>query len=210
MKIMITAGPTREAIDPIRFISNRSSGKMGYALAQVAVNLGHQVSLISGPVNLKPPENLILFKQIISSQDMFDAVIKHYCENDLIIMCAAVADYRPIHVETQKIKKSNHELILKLERTTDILKYLGEHKRSGCVHVGFAAETENLKENAIKKLKEKNADYIIANDVSSPINGMSSDSNSVTIYRNDGDVHAIPCGLKGLIAEKILKYIFES
>ena len=210
MNILITAGPTRERIDPVRFISNRSSGKMGYALAEAVVNAGHDAVLISGPVSIPPPDGLIRYISVESAEEMACEVRKYANYADIIIMAAAVADYRPKAPTSEKIKKSDKSMTLELERTTDILAELGEKYSSDTkTVVGFAAETENLIENAQIKLKKKRLDWIIANDVSRKDSGFQSDSNSVTMISAGGKVIEIPLMNKKEVAEKIIKEILE-
>lgn len=203
MKILITAGPTREKIDPVRFISNYSSGKMGYSIAQAALEYGHDVTLISGPVSILPPEGVSLIK-VTSASEMADAV--HSCASDaeVIIMTAAVADYRPAHPFDSKMKKLPGKLVLELERTEDILGTLGANKHSGQILVGFAAETDDLEKNALGKLERKNLDWIAANLVS---DGFGTDTNTITLYNKAGNVISIPSGAKIDVARSMLKVI---
>ncbi len=183
-RVLITAGPTQEAIDPVRYITNHSSGKMGYALAKMAVLRGAEVTLVSGPVNIKPFMGIRLIN-VTSAADMYDAVTAESDSNDIIIMCSAVADYTPADYSEQKVKKSDDDLAIRLNRTQDILKYLGEHKKEGQLLVGFSMETENLIENSRKKLTKKNADFICANSISSNETGFAVDTNRVTIISHD-------------------------
>ncbi len=178
-RVIITAGPTREAIDPVRFISNRSTGKMGYAIAAEA-SKNSEVILISGPTSLAPPEGCT-FISVISAEEMYQAVIDHLPEADVLIMTAAVADYRPALVHDQKMKKQDGDLVLRLERTKDILAEAGRMKQAGQTFIGFAAETENLLANAKDKLLRKKLDWIVANDVSRSDIGFGADENAVTI-----------------------------
>jgi phosphopantothenoylcysteine decarboxylase/phosphopantothenate--cysteine ligase len=203
MKILITAGPTREKIDPVRFISNYSSGKMGYSIAQAALEYGHDVTLISGPVSILPPKGVSLIK-VTSASEMADAV--HSCASDaeVIIMTAAVADYRPAHPFDSKMKKLPGKLVLELERTEDILGTLGANKYSGQILVGFAAETDDLEKNALGKLERKNLDWIAANLVS---DGFGTDTNTITLYNKAGNVISIPSGAKIDVARSMLKVI---
>ena len=211
--ILITAGPTRERIDPVRFISNRSSGKMGYALAKAAHNLNWNVTLISGPVNLPPLEGVTLIN-IESAAEMACEVQNLAKFADIIIMAAAVADYRPVKTEMSKIKKGKGNLILEFERTTDILGELRSSQsqtelKKDLILVGFAAETEDLIQNAHQKLKKKNLDWIVANDVSRTDTGFQSDNNEVTMLSKNGDKIKIPIQSKEKIAEIILKTISD-
>ena len=159
MRIVISAGPTREAIDPVRFITNRSTGKMGYAIAEAALERNLQVTLVSGPVNLEPPAG-VEFIPIESAADMAQAMKKASENADMIVMAAAVADYRPKQYSTSKVKKSDGDMCIELERTEDILLTLGKNKKPGQILVGFAAETDDLLKNAQGKLERKNLDYI--------------------------------------------------
>ena len=183
MKILVTAGPTREKIDPVRFISNRSSGKMGYALAAAARDLGHEVVLVSGPVALTPPENVEVVK-IESAAEMATAVKSAAPKCGMVIMAAAVADYRPAHAAEHKLKKRPGELFIELERTEDILKSLGGMKRAGQLLVGFAAESEDLIANAEAKLRRKNLDWIVANNIS---DGFAKSTNACVLLGRNGE-----------------------
>lgn len=182
-KVVITAGPTKEAIDPVRFISNHSSGKMGYAIADAASNLGAEVVLISGPVNIPAPTSLKLVN-VISAEDMLSATESHIPHCDIFISCAAVADFRCKNISEQKIKKTGDtdSMTIELVKNPDILSTVGHLSNRPGLVVGFAAETQNVEENALKKLKSKNADMIIANNVSDKSVGFNSDNNSITIY----------------------------
>lgn len=208
MKILISAGPTREAIDPVRFITNHSSGKMGYALAQAAVKRGWQVVLVSGPVDLPRPEGLAEFVQVVSAAEMADAVKSRFSAMDGAILCAAVADYRPVTVSNKKIKKSDDDLILHLERTEDILKTLGTMKNAQQILIGFAAETDDLEANALAKLKKKNLDWIAANKVGVPGRGFQADTNAITLYNAAGEKIELPLTDKASLAEEMLNRIF--
>ena len=185
-RVLITAGPTYEAIDPVRGITNRSSGKMGYAIAEAALARGAKVTLVTGPVSLGPPEGARLIR-VRSASEMFDAVMANFDEATIVIMSAAVSDYRPAAVAAQKIKKNNSGMVLELQRTEDILAAIGLKKNSRVV-VGFAAETENVTANARKKLVEKHADLIVANDVSSSGSGFDVDTNRVTLISADESI----------------------
>lgn len=186
-KLLITAGPTVESIDPVRFISNHSTGKMGYALARVAAERGADVTLISGPVNLQAPR-FVKLVPVVSAQDMFEAVKAHSAEADIIIKAAAVADYTPEVVADEKIKKSDGEAELKLKRTTDILKWLGENRAAGKKQFlcGFSMETEHMVENSRAKLEKKNLDMIVANNLKVPGAGFGVDTNVVTLITKSG------------------------
>ncbi|MFD9624373.1 bifunctional phosphopantothenoylcysteine decarboxylase/phosphopantothenate--cysteine ligase CoaBC [Peribacillus muralis] len=201
-KVLITAGPTREAIDPVRYVTNHSSGKMGYALAEQAIELGAEVTLITGPVNLKPPFKAVVI-QVESAADMYDAVFNHFDSSDVVIMTAAVADYKPKIFHAQKMKKQPGENVIEFERTKDILKELGENKTHQIL-VGFAAETNNVEEYARGKLVKKNADMIVANNVTVAGAGFGTDTNIVTIYDKDGSTIELPKMSKADIAKSIL------
>jgi len=186
LKVMITAGPTREALDPVRYISNHSSGKMAYALAQAARDLGADVTLVSGPVNLQPPANCQCLN-VSSAQNMFDAVMKGIEGQDVFIACAAVADYRPVQVAENKIKKTddNEDMQIRLQRNPDIVASVAALKNKPFT-VGFAAETQDLEHYALSKLQRKNLDMIAANDVSKPNQGFNQDTNAITLYWPNG------------------------
>ena len=184
-KVLVTAGPTREAIDPVRFISNHSTGKMGYAIARVASRRGAEVTLISGPTNLEVPLGVEVVN-VSSASDMYEAVQKHFSNADIIIKSAAVADYTPVEVADQKIKKSDDYMSIELKRTTDILAWLGANKKPNQKVCGFAMETENLLENATAKLAKKNADMIVANSIATEGAGFGVDTNVATLITSDG------------------------
>jgi phosphopantothenoylcysteine decarboxylase/phosphopantothenate--cysteine ligase len=205
---LITAGPTREPIDPVRYVSNRSSGKMGYAIAEAALVEGHDVTLISGPVNLEAPRNAKLIS-VSNSDEMFEAVHRHADKCDICVLCAAVADYKPVEVSSTKIKKRGEKFLLELVPTHDILDSLGQRQERQFVLVGFAAETDHVEENAWKKLRAKNCDIIVANDVSDPDLGMESDENEVTILFRNGEKKKISRAQKKNIALELVK-IFSS
>lgn len=202
-KMLVTAGPTREAIDPVRFISNRSSGKMGYALAEVARDRGAEVTLVSGPTALPAPPGIKIMR-VESAEEMRNAVLAHAGDADIIIQAAAVSDFRPAEVAAQKVKKDTAEPAIKLVRNDDISLILGREKRPGQILVGFAAETENLLANARKKLAEKNLDWIVANDISQEGAGFEGDTNIVTLIARDGAQTALPLASKREVAELIL------
>ena len=185
LHVLITAGPTMEAIDPVRFISNHSTGKMGYALARVCRRRGAEVTLVSGKTNLEAPYGVTLVP-VTSAQDMFEAVSSRAKEQDMIIKAAAVADYRPVTVAENKIKKSPGDMSIALERTPDILAWLGEHRREGQVLCGFAMETEHMVEHAKEKLTRKHVDMIAANNVKVAGAGFGTDTNVVTLITEDG------------------------
>ncbi len=204
--IIITAGPTMESIDPVRFISNRSSGKMGYAIASKAINRGADVTLISGPTNLTPPQNLKKLIRIESAKDMYDAVIENFDENEVIIKSAAVADYKPKDYSDKKIKKSNDDLSIELDRNKDIAYEIGKIKKDKIL-VGFAAETNDLIENAKGKVQKKNLDFIVANDLTKEGAGFGVDTNIVKIIDKQGNVTEYPKMKKEEVANVILDKI---
>jgi phosphopantothenoylcysteine decarboxylase/phosphopantothenate--cysteine ligase len=206
VRFLITAGPTREPIDPVRYISNRSSGKMGYAIAEAALAEGHEVTLISGPVHLEPPRNAKLISAS-ASDEMFEAVHRHADQCDICVLCAAVADYKPVNVSPTKIKKHGEKFSLELIPTRDSLDSLGHRQHRQFVLVGFAAETDDVEENAAKKLREKNCDIIVANDVSGANSGMESDVNEVTILFRNGEKEKISRAPKKIIARELVKII---
>ena len=206
MKVLISAGPTREPIDPVRFISNRSSGKMGYALADAAKSEGYDVYLVSGPVALQPPNGVNL-KKIETAAEMAREMKRFAKFADIIIMAAAVADYRPKKVSPKKIKKNKQKLSVELEKTEDILASLGKTKTKKQILVGFAAETENLIKNAKKKLTEKNLDWIIANNVARKDIAFDSEQNEVIMLSRNGTKLKIAKDSKKNIAVKIIKII---
>ena len=204
-KLIVTAGPTQEAIDPVRFITNHSTGKMGYAIAERAALRGADVTLVSGPVSLNPPSGVKVVN-IKSAEDMFNAVTSEYETADIVIKAAAVADYRPAKVSGEKIKKELGMNVIELERTKDILQYLGEHKKEGQILCGFSMETENLMENSVKKLHKKNADMIIANSIKKDGAGFGTDTNVITII-TENDAVAYPIMTKYEAADEILNAI---
>lgn len=185
-KVLVTAGPTLEAIDPVRYITNHSTGKMGYALAEAAMLRGAEVTLISGPTAIEPPMFVNVIP-IISAQEMFEKVATNATENDIIIKAAAVADYRPKEVCDEKIKKSDHDTEIELERTTDILAYLGKNKGKTFL-CGFSMETENMLENSRRKLDKKNLDMIVANNLKDKGAGFGVDTNLITIITRDREL----------------------
>lgn len=185
-KVLVTAGPTQEAIDPVRYITNHSTGKMGYALAEAAMLRGAEVTLISGPTAIEPPMFVNVIP-IISAQEMFEKVATNATESDIIIKAAAVADYRPKEVCDEKIKKSDHDTEIELERTTDILAYLGKNKGKTFL-CGFSMETENMLENSRRKLDKKNLDMIVANNLKDKGAGFGVDTNLITIITRDREL----------------------
>ncbi|MCI7796787.1 MAG: bifunctional phosphopantothenoylcysteine decarboxylase/phosphopantothenate--cysteine ligase CoaBC [Lachnospiraceae bacterium] len=186
-KILVTAGPTREAIDPVRYITNHSTGKMGYAIAKVAAYRGADVTLVTGPAEAEIPMFVHVVK-VTSARDMFEAVTSRSGEMDAIIKAAAVADYRPKTVGTEKTKKSDGDMAIELERTDDILKYLGEHKKEGQFLCGFSMETQNMMENSRNKLEKKNLDMIVANNLKVAGAGFGTDTNVVTLITKEKEV----------------------
>ena len=201
--IVVTAGPTIAPIDPVRFITNRSSGKMGYAIAKEARNRGANVTLISGPTNLEVPRNINIVK-ISTNEEMREATIKAFKEADIVIKSAAVADYKPQQYSEQKIKKGHGNWSLELQRDNDILMELGNLKEKQIL-VGFAAESQNLRENAIAKMKKKNLDFIVANDITSKDTGFSSEDNKVIIFSKDNE----EINLEKMSKEKIAANLFD-
>ncbi|QAA80651.1 bifunctional phosphopantothenoylcysteine decarboxylase/phosphopantothenate--cysteine ligase CoaBC [Aequorivita sp. H23M31] len=207
-KVLITAGPTYEAIDPVRFIGNHSSGKMGYAIAEVASKLGAEVILISGPVSLKLEDDYVKIIRVTSAEEMYRAAHQYFPNCDIAILSAAVADYRPADVSSEKIKKKDDDLVLNLTKTKDILKSLGEIKQKQFL-VGFALETQNEEENAKLKLKKKNLDLIVLNSLRDEGAGFQSDTNKVTLISKDNKVLPFPVKAKAEVAKDILDYIIE-
>ena len=201
-KLLITSGRTREDIDPIRYLSNKSSGKMGYSLAQAAVDLGAEVTLVSGPTNLNVPDGLKEFISVDSAIHMYEKVDEKFKDTDIFIACAAVADYRPKEYQDKKIKKSDLNLTIELVRNPDILFEMGKKKENQLL-VGFAAETNNIIENALKKLEKKNLDMIVANNAST----MGTDINSIEIIRKDRSSTVINQKSKIELAYDILKEV---
>jgi phosphopantothenoylcysteine decarboxylase/phosphopantothenate--cysteine ligase len=203
VRFLITAGPTREPIDPVRYLSNRSSGKMGYAIAEAAIEAGHEVVLISGPVQVDRPRGVAVIP-ISTSDEMFAVVRQHTSRCDILVMCAAVADYKPAKVSKNKIKKRGDNISLELVPTRDILKSLPKDRQY--LVIGFAAETEDVEANARKKLQEKNCDVIVANDARI---GMESDENEVEIFFKNGETKKISRASKKIIACELIK-LFEN
>lgn len=201
-KVLVTAGPTKEAIDPVRFVSNHSTGKMGYAIATCAMERGAEVTLITGETSIsKPPFVKVI--SVVSAEDMFIAVKEHFDEADIIIKSAAVADYTPANIADEKIKKHDEELNLSMKKTTDILKFLGEHKKENQLICGFAMETKDLIENAKLKLKKKNADMIVANNLKVAGAGFGTDTNVVTFIKKD-EIKELPIMTKEEVAKAVI------
>lgn len=204
-KVLVTAGPTRESIDPVRYITNHSTGKMGYAIARHCMLRGADVTLVSGPTNLNPPPFVTVIP-VVSAKEMFDAVTSHAKEQDIIIKSAAVADYRPATVACEKMKKSDNALALDLEKTEDILKYLGEHKQESQFLCGFSMETENMLDNSRAKLAKKNLDMIVANNLKQTGAGFGTDTNIVTLITKK-DEQELPILPKDEVAKAIVDKI---
>lgn len=205
-KILVTAGPTREAIDPVRYITNHSTGKMGYAIAKTAALRGAEVTLVSGPTEVEPPM-FVNFVPVVTAKDMFEAVTGRSDEMDAVIKAAAVADYRPKFVNTEKTKKKDGDMAIELERTDDILKWLGEHKKDSQFLCGFSMETEHMLENSRAKLKKKNLDMIVANNLKVAGAGFGTDTNVVTMIRENKETE-LPIMSKEEVAGAILDEIF--
>lgn len=202
-KIMISAGPTVESIDPVRYLTNRSTGKMGYAIAKVAADRGADVTLVSGPTNIAPPSNIKKLIKTQSAEDMYNAIIDNFDENQVIIKSAAVADYKPKNYSDKKIKKSDDDLAIELDRNKDIAYELGKMKKDKIL-VAFAAETNDLIENAKGKIKKKNLDFIVANDLTEKGAGFGTDTNIVNIIDKDGNIAKYPQMKKDEVADVIL------
>ncbi len=207
LKILVTAGPTREAIDPVRYITNHSTGKMGYAIAKAAAMRGAKVTLVSGPVQLAPPP-FVEMVDVTSAREMFQAVTERAPKQDVIIKAAAVADYRPSAVAAEKVKKKEGDMSISLERTQDILGYLGEHKKEGQFLCGFSMETQNMLENSTEKLVRKNADMIVANNLKTQGAGFGTNTNVVTLITRKGQ-EALPLMAKDEVADRILDAILK-
>ena len=208
LNVLVTAGPTRESLDPVRYITNHSSGKMGYALAKAAMLRGARVTLVSGPVSLTPPLSVKVIP-IVSAQDMYQAVTENFPQQDIVIKAAAVADYRPAVVSSEKVKKKEEQFLLPMERTRDILQYLGEHKRKDQYLCGFSMETEHMFGNSRVKLEKKHLDMIVANNLKEAGAGFQADTNVVTLITQEEEV---PLGLmsKEEAAHSILDKILSN
>ena len=205
-KILVTAGPTREALDPVRYLTNRSTGKMGYAVAKVAACRGAEVTLVTGPTQIEKPR-FVKVLPVESAREMFKAVTSISWEQDAVIKAAAVADYRPAQVSQEKMKKKDGEFVLAMERTDDILAYLGQHKREGQFLCGFSMETQNLVENSRTKLFKKNLDMVVANSLKVEGAGFGADTNVVTLITGDEEIQLGKMS-KEEVADKILTKIF--
>ncbi|MCC8039001.1 MAG: bifunctional phosphopantothenoylcysteine decarboxylase/phosphopantothenate--cysteine ligase CoaBC [Bacteroidales bacterium] len=207
-KVLITAGPTYERIDPVRFIGNFSTGKMGYALAEEAASRGAKVTLVSGPVSLKAKHPNINVIRVESAREMHDACVQEWPQADAAIMCAAVADYAPAQYHDHKIKREGHEApVIELVKNPDIAAALGSTKREGQVLVGFALETDNEQANALDKMRRKGLDFIALNSLKSPDAGFGVDTNRVTLFASDGTATELPFGTKAAVAASILNHI---
>ena len=207
VKVLVTAGPTREKIDPVRYITNHSSGKMGYAIARAAMLRGADVTLVTGKTDLMPPMGVNTV-EIVSAADMAQAVKECAKEQDIIIKAAAVADYRPKYTSDEKMKKKDEDMCIELERTQDILGFLGAHKKEGQFLCGFSMETENMIENSRKKLEKKNLDLIVANNLKEQGAGFGTDTNIVTLLSKE-DTIQLPIMSKEEVADRLLDYIVE-
>ena len=207
VNVLVTAGPTREALDPVRYITNHSTGKMGYAVAKAAAMRGAKVTLVSGPVQLPPPPFMEVV-DVVSAEDMFQAVTSRASKQDIIIKTAAVADYRPAVVATEKVKKKDGDMSIALERTKDILAHLGANKKEGQFLCGFSMETENMLENSITKLVKKNLDMVIANNLKVEGAGFGTNTNVVTVITRKGG-EQLPLMSKDEVADKILDAIIK-
>lgn len=207
-KVLVTAGPTQEKMDPVRYISNHSTGKMGYAVARCAMMRGAEVTLVSGKVDIQPPMGVRIVP-VVSAADMAKAVKEAANEQDIIVKAAAVADYRPCVIEDEKLKKKDEEMSVALERTEDILAYLGAHRRDGQFLCGFSMETEHMLENSRAKLEKKNIDMIVANNLKQEGAGFGIDTNVVTLLTKDETVE-LPMMSKEEVAERLLDRIMQS
>ena len=207
LNVLVTAGPTQEPVDPVRYITNHSTGKIGYAIARVCMRRGANVTLVSGPSMLEPPQ-FIDFVPVTTAKEMFNQVTERSAGQDIIIKAAAVADYRPKNISSEKVKKKDGEMALEMERTDDILAWLGSHKRPGQFLCGFSMETENVLENSRKKLKKKNVDMIAANSLKTEGAGFGGDTNVITIITEDGEA-SLDKMTKEEAASKLLDRIME-
>ncbi len=207
-KVLVTAGPTQESLDPVRFITNRSTGKMGYAMAYQAALMGGEVTLVTGPTNLDIPYGMYEVIHVKSAEQMYEAVIGRFDDMDIVIKSAAVADYKPKHISDSKIKKSDSDLILELDRNKDILLELGKRKTNQ-VLVGFAAETNDILENATKKLNKKNLDFIVANDLKQEGAGFATDTNIAKLLFKDGSIEELPIMTKKELSKQIYDKIID-
>ncbi len=206
-KILITAGPTQESIDPVRYISNHSTGKMGYAIAQAFAQAGAEVTLVSGPTAQPTPDTSVKLIKIRSAQEMYEASHNEFSKADVIILSAAVADYTPTHPADRKIKKKESHFNIELTKTVDIAATLGQQKREGQIMVGFALETDNEFDNAVGKLKSKNLDLIVLNSLNDKGAGFAYDTNKITVIEASGTVHYFDLKSKTAVAQDILKLV---
>ncbi|MCL2312233.1 MAG: bifunctional phosphopantothenoylcysteine decarboxylase/phosphopantothenate--cysteine ligase CoaBC, partial [Firmicutes bacterium] len=209
-KAVVTAGPTYEPIDPVRFIGNHSSGLMGFSIAEQLAAQGAEVTLITGPTAMKTANQSICRIDVVTAKEMFEKTLQYSSKVELIVMAAAVADYTPKTVAAEKIKKNNSEWELPLQKTTDILYELGKIKPKNQCIVGFALETENEIENAVKKLHKKNIDFIVLNSLKNKGAGFKTETNQVTLFAKNGSVFAGECKPKSEVAVEILDFIYES
>ncbi len=207
MKVIVTAGPTQESVDPVRYITNHSTGKMGYELAKAAMLRGAEVTLVSGVTNLEPPM-FVDYVQVKSAGDMFEAMKSRFLDNDIIIKAAAVADYKPKSYSDEKTKKKDGEMSIELDRTQDILKYLGEHRREGQFYCGFSMETQNMLDNSRVKLDKKNIDMVVANNLKIAGSGFGTDTNVVTMISKEEEIQ-LELLSKAEVAHKILDEILK-
>ena len=207
LRVLVTAGPTQESIDPVRYITNHSTGKMGYAIAKRAMLRGADVTLISGPVALNPVP-FVKMVSVVTAQDMFEAVSNSFSEQDILIKSAAVADYRPAVVSDEKVKKKDGDMAIALERTTDILGHVGENKKPEQIICGFSMETQNMLENSRKKLKKKHLDLIVANNLKEKGAGFGTDTNRVTLI-SEKEEKSLELMSKEEVADEILDYILQ-
>ena len=207
MKVIVTAGPTQESIDPVRYITNHSTGKMGYEIAKAAMLRGAEVTLVSGVTALERPM-FVDYVQVVSAEDMFQAMKARFLDNDIIIKSAAVADYKPKTVADDKMKKKDGEMSIELDRTHDILKYMGEHRREGQFYCGFSMETQNMLENSRVKLDKKNIDLVIANNLKVAGSGFGTDTNVVTMISKQEEIQ-LELLTKEEVAHKILDEILK-
>ena len=207
MKVIVTAGPTQESVDPVRYITNHSTGKMGYELAKAAMLRGAEVTLVSGVTNLEPPM-FVDYVQVKSAGDMFEAMKSRFLDNDIIIKAAAVADYKPKSYSDEKTKKKDGEMSIELDRTQDILKYQGEHRREGQFYCGFSMETQNMLENSRVKLDKKNIDMVVANNLKIAGSGFGTDTNVVTMISKEEEIQ-LELLSKAEVAHKILDEILK-
>lgn len=207
LKVLVTAGPTQEAIDPVRFISNHSTGKMGFAVARAAMERGAEVTLVCGPTTVEPPL-LVNVVKVQSAAEMFEAVKTHFPKSDILVKSAAVADYTPAEYHTEKVKKKDGEMALPLKRTADILREVGAMKQAGQLICGFSMETENLEENSRKKLQEKNLDLVVANNLKVEGAGFGVDTNVVTLISRQ-ETEQLPILSKEEVAHRILDQLLK-